>query len=59
MHTMQNPNQSESDVADPADVADDIYAYELETARRAAGGTESRSTPSTLAFEPQLSEFTD
>lgn len=59
MHTMQNPSTSEIEVADPADVTDDIYAYELETARRAAGGSGTNESQSTLTFEPDISEFTD
>ncbi len=59
MHTMQNPSTSETEVVDLAEVADEIYAYELETARRAAGGSGTHESPSTLAFEPDLAEFTD
>ncbi|AEG43362.1 hypothetical protein [Isoptericola variabilis] len=59
MHTMQNPSTSETEVVDLAEVADDIYEYELETARRAAGAAGEKPTPSTLTFDPHLSEFTD
>jgi hypothetical protein len=59
MHTMQNENQSEPEVVDLAEVVDDIYAYELETVRRAAGERTDRPTPGVLTFEPQMSEFTD
>jgi hypothetical protein len=56
---MQNENQSEPEVVDLAEVVDDIYAYELETVRRAAGETTDRPPPGVLTFEPQMSEFTD
>lgn len=59
MHTMQSGNQSELEAVDLAEVADEIYAYELATVRRDAGGVGTAPTPSALTYEPHLSEFTD
>ncbi len=59
MHTMQNPDRSEPEVVDLAEVADDLYVYELATVRRDAGGVGNAPAPSALTYEPHLSEFTD
>jgi hypothetical protein len=47
------------DVVDLADVAEDIFAYNLEAVRRAVAEADDRPSPSALEYEPRLTEFVD
>ena len=47
------------DVVDLADVAEAIFAYQLEAVRRTVVETDERPSPSALEYEPRLTEFVD
>ena len=48
-----------TDVVDLAEVADDIFTYQLEAVRRTVVVPDDRPRPSALEYEPEVTEFVD
>lgn len=47
------------DVVDLADVAEDIFAYQIEAMRRTVTDADEPNRHSALEYEPSLTEFVD
>ena len=47
------------EVVDLADLADDIFTYQLQSVRRTVVEPDDQPAPSPLEYEPELTEFVD